>query len=123
MDFDLNEEFWDLWNGYKAEVANRDSADYELNSRQFQKYLEVCRVLTKAAEDHGGRIDPLRIAPAEEHCGITVYAPLYYFTGEEIAKLSKALLNVSGISIDCTIDGDVCISAIIPNVFQKREEE
>lgn len=117
-DEDLIREFWEA---YEAELSGRNSEDYELNKPQFKKYLDVCRILTKAAEEYGGRVDPLRIAPAEEHCGITVYAPLYYFHNDSVLQLADALRGVSGVSIDCTTDGDVCISVVVPNVFRKKE--
>jgi len=111
----------EFWEAYEEEIGKRNSADYELDKDQFRKYLAICKVLTKAAEESGGTVDPLRIAPAEEHCGITVYAPLYYFHGAGISELTDALKYASGISIDCTLDGDVCISVIVPYVFRKKE--
>jgi len=116
-DFDL---FQKLWRAYEEELAGRDSADYELNKAQFAKFRSICNVLSKAAKRGGGHIDPLRIAPAEKHCGVTVYAPLFYFANEEVGELCKSLQGVSGISIDCTLDEEACISVVVPNVFRKK---
>ena len=100
-------------------MASRNSEDYELDPVQFQKFRAISAVLTKTAEESNGRVDPIRIAPTEEHCGITVYAPLYYFHDDSVLQLAKALQGVSGISIDATLDGEVCISVIVPRVFRK----
>ena len=116
-DFELIKEFMEV---YQQDLAQRNSDDYELNQPQVKKFLEAYRFFADSAKEHDGRIDPIRLAPAEEHGGITVYSPIYYYAGDRVETFAKILQYASAVYIDANLDGEVCLSMTIPNVFRKK---
>ena len=105
---------------YEEEMSKRENADYEKCDEQMKKLSEAYQFFSDIAEEQNGRVDPLRIVPKEEHCGVTAYFTLFYLNGDELQRFSKIVGDMSAISIDSLTDGTVCISFTIPNVFKKK---
>lgn len=110
------------WEAYEQEMASRDTRDYELNGEQFQKLIDAYKFFCDYVEANDGEIEPFRIVPTEVHGGITVCVDLLYLHGEMLEQFCRILSGASAISIDSKINGKVCISINIPNVYKKRTE-
>ena len=108
------------WKAYEEEMASRDTRDYEVNMVQFQKLIDAYSFFIKVASDCGGEVEPFRIEPTAVHGGLTAYFELLFLHGDEVEKLSQILSGVSAISIDTMVDGRVCISFTIPDVYKKK---
>lgn len=116
----LDEYIKQMWELYEQEMASRNSDDYEVNPEQMRKYAVAYGFFADLVKKNGGRIDPIRIAPVEENGGVTAYFPVFYLTGEEVARFAEVMKSVSALSIDSLADGTVCISFNIPKIFKHK---
>lgn len=105
---------------YQAEMDSRDNADYMVNRPQLQKLAGAYQFFVEYANDNGGKVDPVEFIPKNEHCGVTAYYTLFAPFGEELEKFKQVIQDASAISIDSLVNGDICISINIPNVFMQK---
>lgn len=104
---------------YKQEMESRRNSDYEIDKTQMQKLTRAYEFFAEIAERDGGVVDPLKLEPKAVSGGITAYFTVFYLSGDDMARFSEIVGDMSAISLDSTIDGDVCVSFNIPGVFKK----
>lgn len=109
-----------LMESYENEMASRNDSDYEVNEVQFRKLSNAYGFFSELVEKNNGTIEELKLTPKEVNGGITAYFTLLYVSGDDILRLSKVVGNMGTLSIDSTVDGEVCISFTIPGVFYKK---
>lgn len=114
-----DDELKRLWESCRKDIDSRDNADYELNAVQFRKLADAYSFFKGVAEDNGGRVERLKLVPREENGGVTAYFTIFYISDDDIMKFASIAKSMSALSIDATLDNEVCISFTIPHVFYK----
>ena len=56
------------------------------------------------------------------HSGITAYFRVFYVALSEMEEFKEIVQDMTALTLDTTVDGEVCISFNIPNVFRLKEE-
>lgn len=102
------------------DVKGRNNADYMPNKPQMKKLSEAYRFFVKYANENNGRVDTLKLIPKMQHCGITAYFYLFAPFGDDLETFKCIIQNSSALSIDANVDGEICISLNIPDVFIER---
>lgn len=102
------------------EIGERNDADYIPNKPQMKKLAEAYRFFIEHADENNGRVDTLKLIPKMKHGGITAYFYVFAPFGEDFETFKRIVQNSSALSIDANVDGEVCISLNIPDVFVKR---
>lgn len=110
----------EIWELLDAEMSKRRDSDYETDEEQMGKLVNAYAFFAEMAEKCGGKLEKLKLKPAEIHGGVTAYFTLLYIKGEDLARFSSIVLDMTALSIDSMEDGDVCISFTIPRVFRKK---
>lgn len=101
---------------YQREIQSRSNLDYKINSEQWAKLLRARDFLSRHCDD----VEDISIRPSTTVGGITAYTTLLFLNGEEIQEFADIIGSSSALSIDATIDGDVCVSFTIPDIFVKK---
>lgn len=122
-DEELNEYVGKYWKEVQDILDSRDNADYVVNEQQLAKMVYTHEFFKNYAKKNGGKITELIMEPKQETCGMTVSFTLFYLHTVELQKFAHILSWFSAISIDATLDGEVCISFNIPNVFRKKDSK
>lgn len=104
---------------YENVMSKRDSKDYEVNPIQWKRLIDLVQFLYETAE-YDGKVLPVNLVPKEIVGGVTAEFTLFYIHGNEVLKFCEVLKHASAVSVDATTDGQVVISATIPNVFRKK---
>ena len=105
------------------EIESRNDEDYVVNPVQMAKLVQAYQFFAEIAKRDGGSVDPFDITPRMVHSGITAYFPLFYLTGKDLRELAEIVGDMSALTLEATIDGEVCISFNIPNVFRLKESK
>lgn len=114
---DLINSFYKM---YHEEMNLRNNDDYEVNKAQASRLINAYNFFNKIIQRDGGHIETLKYNPKEESCGVTFYTTLLYLYGDDILELAAIVSDMSALSIDSTIDGEVCVSFTIPEVFKLK---
>ena len=102
-------------------MNNRHDEDYILNIPQFRKLVTAYEFLDEMTErGENGSIEPVRLKPKQEHGGVTANFIVFDLFSDSISRWGEILSCVSAVSIDATLDGKVCISLTIPNVYTRK---
>ena len=101
---------------YEQIMNFRKNEDYVVNQPQMDKLVEVLEFFIDSAKELGGKVEPVRLVPKEEHGGVTATFLVFDIYGEKVQRFCKVMSYCFGITIDSTFDG-VCISCTIPEVF------
>ena len=102
-------------------MDNRNDEDYILNIPQFRKLVTAYEFLDEMTErGENGSIEPVRLKPKQEHGGVTANFIVFDLFSDSISRWGEILSCVSAVSIDATLDGKVCISLTIPNVYTRK---
>lgn len=103
---------------YEKVIALRNDDDFLINEPQMVKFFEVYEFFTKAAgETEAAKVEPIKLAPREEHGGITATFVVFDMYGEILEGFKKIVQHLSAMTIDVVRGEEICISVTVPNVF------
>ena len=105
----------DFYKMYREVMDSRNDSDYTVNEVQLKKLENAYAFFLEHSENV-----KLDLVPREINGGITAYFTVLYLDGDDLARLSKIVGSMGALSIDSTIDGEVCISFTIPGIFRKN---
>ena len=109
---------------YRNDMEGRNPEDYVVNHVQMRKFVRAYKffynIVSKATD---GTITPFEINPVLGHGELTAECYLYSFSGEEILDFAEVLSYTSDLGIDAKLDGKVCISLVVPDVYMKAEQD
>lgn len=91
--------------------------NYEIDEEGMRIQLDAMSFL----EGKGGRLMPIRLTPRARHGGVTAYFDHFSLERDEIIAAMTALTRITALSVDCTTDDRICISANVWNVFREKE--
>lgn len=101
---------------YEKILSFRKDEDYVINQPQMDKLVQVLAFFMDAAKELDGKVEPVRLAPREEHSGVTATFVVFDIVGETVQWFCDVMQHCSAITIDGTEDG-ICISCTVPDVF------
>ncbi len=107
---------------YDKVLSLRKDEDYVVNQPQMDKLVEVLDFFLDAAERLDGSVEPVALQPREEHGGVTATFLVFDLAGEQVTRFCDVMRNCSAIGIDTTVNGEVCISCTVPQVFVHKRE-
>ena len=131
--FDYTDEDYDIqnisnedlicfaFNALKKELSGRNDEDYEVNQPQMDKYIELYRFFFRVSKEFHGVIEPIKYSPKEEHGDIVVHFNLIYLFDGSVQEFSRVMSYASAFDISATLDGVVCMSIKVPNIFKKKQ--
>lgn len=118
MDFN---EFLDCYRKSESEIRSRSNSDYEVNDDKMNRLNSLIEYIRDLAElDSDMVVDPVKLEPRRINSGITVYTNVVFVFEDGLTRFAEAIKNADSMSIDATVDGRVCISFGISNVFKKK---
>ena len=118
-DFELLKGVYEL---FLHDLESRNDDDYEVDKIQMAKLVRAYQFFSKLAKRDGGRVEPFDITPKMVHSGITAYFRVFYVALSEMEEFKEIVQDMTALTLDTTVDGEVCISFNIPNVFRLKEE-
>ena len=104
-------EFYKIY----EETMSRNNDNFVVNEVQLKKLENAYAFFL----EHGKNVE-LKLVPREINGGITAYFTVLYLDGDDLARLSRIVGSMGALSIDSTVDGEVCISFTIPGIFRKN---
>lgn len=102
---------------YQRLLDLRSDDDYIISQPQLEKLMKIVEFFIDTANRLDGKVDPVTLAPREEHGGVTATFLVFDVCGDDVLKFCDVMRSCSAISIDSMEDGDICISCTVPNVF------
>lgn len=94
--------------------------NFTLNPPQALAFTTlVCRLQTLAKKT-GGAVEPVHLVPPLGCGDVTAVLPILNLSGKALQKLCHALRYASAVTVDALIDGNICISLTVPDVFIKK---
>lgn len=105
------------------EIEKRNDEDYEVNKPQMAKLIRAYQFFKKVADRDHGTVEPFDITPKMEHSGITAYFRVFLMTRDEMKEFAEIVGDMSSLYLDATLEGEVCISFNIPNVFRLKKKD
>lgn len=102
--------------GATEEDDDDNDDDYIMNHPQWLKTLAVMRYFDAMS----GECEPCYVRPSKKHGGVTAYFTLIDLKKEDIQRFCNMLSLADWVSIDATLDGKVCISVAINDVFVRK---
>lgn len=101
---------------YSQIMDLRKDDDYVVNQPQMDHLMKIVEFFIDAANEQGGKVQPLKLIPREERGGVTASFVVFDIFGEQVLRFCDVMRNASAISID---GGEDCIyiSCTVPNVF------
>lgn len=94
-------------------------AHKKINEEQYQKFYNVTKFFENYIQKfEQGKIVDFRMKPNEISCGLTAEFVLLDIWGDNLKEFIKALEGCSAISFEATLDGKVCVSLTVPDVFE-----
>lgn len=102
---------------YNKVLSLRRDEDYIVNQPQMEKLVALLEFFLDMAEDLDGKVEPVELKPREEHGGVTATFLVFDLYEEKVTRFCDVMRGCSAIGIDTTIDGEVCISCTVPDVF------
>lgn len=108
---------WELSEDY---LSREDNADYEPDPIQVEKLAEAYGFFVNLALKNHGTVDPLSIIPKRRSVGISAYFYVLFIDDDQLADYCRIMSYSAGFSIDADLEGKVCISFNIPNVFRHK---
>ena len=105
---------------YDRIMSIRKDSDYIINPPQMDKLVNILSFFMDAVKKIGGKVEPVRLVPREEHGGVTAEFIVFDIYGDDVKRFCDAMQHASAIGIDAKTDGTVCIAVTVPNVFVHR---
>lgn len=102
---------------YNKVLSLRKDSDYIINQPQMEKLVALIEFFMDMANELEGKVEPVQLQPKEEHGGVTATFLVFDLYGEKVLRFCNVMKECSAITIDTTIQGEVCISCTIPDVF------
>ena len=109
------------YEAYLKGIESRKDEDYEVDKVQMAKLVRAYRFFSDLAKRDGGHVEPFDITPRMQSSGITAYFTVFYVTDNEMEEFAEIMRDASALSMDSTLDNEVCISFNIPNVFRRKD--
>lgn len=101
---------------YQKLMSIRKDDDYVINQKQADRLVAIMNFFMDTAKKIGGKVEPLKLVPHEEHGGVTASFLVFDIYGEDVQKFCSVMKYASTIGIEPTEEG-ICIDATVPNVF------
>ena len=112
----------DLWSNYEKVKEKLSDSDYECDSVQMNKFIDLVEFLTDEADACGGIVDNINLSPKDTMGGIDAYFDVLYLYGEKLQKFCEILKGASAVSFDCDINNRVNVSITVPRIFKRKDE-
>lgn len=106
---------------YDEILRLRKDDDYAVNQPQMDKLVAVLNFFLDAASELDGKVEPVMLAPKEEHGGVTATFLVFDIYGDKVQRFCDVMRHTSAITIDSADEG-ICISCTVPDVFVKYPE-
>lgn len=115
----MNDEEWvrRLGTLYEQLMSEEKDDDYVINPPQAEKFKNLVEFLAKEVELQHGSMDKIELVPKEKRGDVLVYFTDFTIRGSKVRQACELLSECSVFGVDSLIDGKVCISCTIPNVF------
>jgi len=110
----------ELWGYIEEELASRKNEDYEPVPEQMEKFTQAYAFFWKMSKKRKWEIEGISLEPKLETAGITVLSYAMDFSKAELDTLSEIVGNMSALSIDAKLNGQVEFSFNIPGVFRHK---
>lgn len=107
---------------YRHIMELRKDSNYVVNQPQMDKLIKVIDFFEDAAKELDGEVKKISIIPSQTSGDVTAYYPVFYIHSEMIERYCDAMRGCSAISIDPTMNEQVCFSCTVPRVFIPIEE-
>ena len=101
----------------KYEKENKNKTITE-NKKQMSKYKYAKGFFVKYLRENGGKLKTYE-NKSEIHNGLTFTKGIIDLTGIDLWRFANSLRFASAVSIDTTIDGQVCVSITIPDTYKE----
>lgn len=102
-------------------LNSRSNSDFEINDTQFKKFKEVLNFFTTLAQENKNTKVDVFLEPKQTVGGLTCTTYLLDFYGKQMEEFNKLLSYCCAVTIDAMIDGKVCISVNVPDVFVEKK--
>ncbi|MBP3398147.1 MAG: hypothetical protein J6K75_00170 [Erysipelotrichaceae bacterium] len=102
-------------------LNSRSNSDFEINDTQFKKFKEVLNFFTTLAQENKNTKVDVFLEPKQTVGGLTCTTYLLDFYGKQMEEFNKLLSYCCAVTIDTMIDGKVCISVNVPDVFVEKK--
>ena len=119
-DYDTLDFLYPYYKLYLEELNSRSDHDYEINQIQMNKLLDAYAFFELVCKKSNGSLESLELIPHIVNGGITAYFTVFYLDKDDLIEFSQIVQNMGALSIDSLIDGTVCISFTVPNVYYKK---
>lgn len=126
MEDNDNEVFERVGKVYQQYLNSVSEADFKINKHQLNEFLKVLSFFVDAAEQMDGNIQVAEIRPKDTVGWVSATFMVFNITGDDMARFCNVVRSCSAITIDSMVDGRICISCTIPEVFDyvgNSEEE
>ncbi|MBP3398291.1 MAG: hypothetical protein J6K75_00905 [Erysipelotrichaceae bacterium] len=102
-------------------LNSRSNSDYEINEPQFEKFKEVLNFFTTLAQENKNTKVDVFLEPKQTVGGLTCTTYLLDFYGKQMEEFNKLLSYCYAVTIDALLDGRICISVNVPDVFVEKK--
>lgn len=102
-------------------LNSRSNSDFEINDTQFKKFKEVLNFFTTLAQENKNTKVDVFLEPKQTVGGLTCTTYLLDFYGKQMEEFNKLLSYCCAVTIDALLDGRVCISVNVPDVFVEKK--
>ena len=102
-------------------LYSRSNSDFEINEPQFEKFKEVLNFFTALAQENKNTRVAVELEPKQTVGGLTCTTYLLDFYGKQMEEFNKLLSYCCAVTIDALLDGRVCISVNVPDVYVKKK--
>lgn len=102
-------------------LNSRSNSDYEINEPQFEKFKEVLNFFTTLAQENKNTKVDVFLEPKQTVGGLTCTTYLLDFYGKQMEEFNKLLSYCCSVTIDALLDGRVCISVNVSDVFVEKK--
>lgn len=106
----------------KAALDQLDNEDFVVNKPQFAKLLASYAFFKELSKQQNIRVNLDGFEPKMMSGGLEVDGLVIDFSGEELQKFCQVTSYASCVSIDSNVDGEACLSIVIPDVFRHKDE-
>ena len=102
-------------------LNSRSNSDFEINDTQFKKFKEVLNFFTTLAQENKNTKVDVFLEPKQKVGGLTCTTNLLDFYGKQMEEFNELLSYCCAVTIDALLDGRVCISVNVPDVFVEKK--
>lgn len=120
--FDDEEEFKSLGRQAIQALSKCKDSDYELNPKQYTKFVAVCAYFTKLAKANGGKVSKIKIEPHMENQCIEVSFKEIHLDSEELKKFNTAISMCCTVEFEPNLNGETEFGVVVPDVFVRKSQ-